>query len=303
MEVMSSVRSVRWIGFAVLCVLAASSWVIPQNSPSVVPSLEEQGILFSLIGFVALLISLRGGWRRQRLSEYWRFVLGSLGFFGVPLVVAEYAGSVTAITRSALFALAPVVVVIVVAAGDMSAVEERGARRFLVPALIGAGGLFLLLPLEISGSLRGRLMVGLVGVAVVLVGMTSGWLHRLLGEIRWVEGIALAGLMNGLFLFVCSAFLEGMVWHWTNFGLLESISLLVDGIEVLLIVWLLREMTPVRFSARYLVIPLLTVLESFVVERPDVTLRIVCGTALLAVGAAALLFWKAGDEEAVLSLR
>jgi hypothetical protein len=297
-------RSVRWIGFAVLCVLAASSWVIPQNSPSVLPLLEVQGILFFLIGLIALLISLRGGWRRQKVSEYWRVAVGSLGFFGAPLVVAEYAGgSVPSLTRSALFALAPVVVVIVVAAGDMATGEERRARRFLVPALIGAGGLLLLLPLEISGSLRGRLMVGLVGAAVVLVGVTSVWLYRLLGEIRWVEGIALAGLMNGLFLLVCSAFLEAMVWRWTDLRLVGSISFLVDGIEVLLILWLLRGMKPVRFSARYLVIPLLTVLESFVVERPEVTARIVCGTVLLAAGASALLFWKARDEEAVLSLR
>jgi drug/metabolite transporter (DMT)-like permease len=300
---MSSMRSGRWIGFAVLCALAASSWVIPQNSPSVLPSLEEQGILFFLIGFVALPISLRGGWRKQRLSDYWRVAVGGLGFFGVPLVVAEYAGgSVPATTRSALFALTPVVVVIVVAARDVT-VEERGARRLLMPALIGAGGLLLLLPLEISGSLRGRLMVGLVGVAVVLVGVTSVWLYRLLGEIGWVEGIALLGLTNALFLLVCSGFLERMVWRWMDLRSVGSISFLVDGIEVLLIIWLLRGMAPVRFSARYLVIPLLTVLESFVVERPDVTVRIVCGTALLAVGAGALLFWKARDEEAVLSLR
>ncbi len=238
---MSSMRLVQWIGFAVLCVLAASSWVIPQNSASVLPSLEQQGILFFLIGFVALLISLSKGWWRKNVLESWRIAVGSLGFFGVPLVVAEYAGSsVPAITRSALFALAPVVVVIVVAAGDMAAGEERGARRFLVPALIGAGGLLLLLPLEISGSLRGRLMVGLVGAAVVLVGVTSVWLYRLLREIRWVEGIAVIGLMNGLFLLACSAFLEGMVWRWTDLRSIGSISLLVDGIEVLLIVWLLR---------------------------------------------------------------
>lgn len=297
-------QSIRWIGFAVLCVLAASSWVIPKNLPSVLPSLEEQGILFFLIGFVALLVSLLGGWRRKKVSESWGVAVASLGFFGVPLVVAQYAGSsVPAITRSALFALAPVVVVIVVAAGDMSAGEERGARRLLVPALIGVGGLLLLLPLEISGSLRGRLMVGLVGAAVVLVGVTSVWLYRLLREVKRAQGIALVGLTNGLFLLTCSAFLEGMVWRWTDLRSIGSISLLVDGFEVLLIVWLLRVMAPVRFSARYLVIPLLTVVESFVVERPEVTVRIVCGTILLAAGAGALLFWKAKDEEAVLSLR
>jgi hypothetical protein len=297
-------RLIQWIGFAVLCVLAASSWVIPPNSASALPSLEEQGILFFLIGFVALIISLSRGWQSKNVLEFCRIAVVSPGFFGVPLVVAEYAASgVPAITRSALFALAPVVVVIVVAAGDMGAGEERGARRLLVPALIGAGGLLLLLPLEISGSLRGRLMVGLVGATVVLVGVTSVWLYRLLREIRWVEGVAGIGLMNGLFLLVCSACLERMVWRWTDLRSIGSISLLVDGIEVLLIVWLLRGMTPVRFSSRYLVIPLLTVLESFVVERPEVTVRIVCGTILLVAGAGALLFWKAKDEEAVLSLR
>jgi hypothetical protein len=82
-----------------------------------------------------------------------------------------------------------------------------------------------------------------------------------------------------------------------------SIASLVDVVEVLLIVWLLREMPPVRFAARYLVIPLLTVLESYVVMRPEWTVRMGFGTALLAAGSGTLLFWKAGEEETVLSLR
>ncbi len=301
---MDFMRSIRWIGFAVLCVLAASSWVIPETSTRVLPLLEEQGILFCLIGTFALLLSVRGGWSKQKDSVFWRVGAGGLGFFGLPMVVAEYAGSsVPAITRSALFALVPVVVVIVVAAGDMAAGEEQGARKFLVPALAGVGGLLLLLPLEIPGSLRGRLIVGLVGVAVVLVGGTSVWLYRLLRGIGLGTAIALVGLMNGLFLLVCSAFRGEMVWHWTEIRSVASISSLVDGIEVLLIVWLLRDVPPIRFSSRYLVISLVTVLESYVVERPEATVRIVCGTVLLAVGAGAVLFWKAGDEEAVLSLR
>lgn len=172
-----------------------------------------------------------------------------------------------------------------------------------MPALIGAGGLLLLLPLEISGSLRGRLMVGLVGAVVVLVGVTSVWLYRLLRGVGLATAIALVGLTNGLFLSVCSAFRGEMVWRWAEIRSVVSISSLVDGIEVLLIVWLLRDMQPIRFSSRYLVIPLLTILESYVVERPGVTVRIVCGTILLAAGAGALLFWKARDEDAVLSLR
>jgi hypothetical protein len=51
------------------------------------------------------------------------------------------------------------------------------------------------------------------------------------------------------------------------------------------------------------VIPLITVLESFVVMRPDWTVRMGFGTVLLAAGAGLLLFLKTGDEETMLSLR
>ena len=42
--------------------------------------------------------------------------------------------------------MVPVVVVMVIAAGDATGLGERGARRYLIPALIGLGGLLLLLP-------------------------------------------------------------------------------------------------------------------------------------------------------------
>ena len=102
-------------------------------------------------------------------------------FFGIPIVASEYArGSVPSTTRSALFAMVPVVVVMVVAAGDASGGEERGAMRFLVPSLVGIGGLLLLLPMQFSGSVRGRFLLAAVGASVILVGLASVWLHRLL---------------------------------------------------------------------------------------------------------------------------
>ena len=93
-----------------------------------------------------------------------------------------------------------------------------------------------------------------------------------------------------------------MVWHTAEFASTVSPSSLVDVLEVLLIVWLLRDMAPIRFAARYLAIPLLTILESFALVRPEWTVRMVSGTILLAVGAGTLLFWKADAEETLLSL-
>jgi hypothetical protein len=269
---------------------------------SELPPLERQGLVFSGIGLAALLFAGRAPWFRSGGLRWVRLAAAAVGFFGVPIVVAEYVrGSVPGISRSALFAMVPVVVVLVVAAGDRK--EGEDARRLLVPALTGLGGLLLLLPLDFSGSVRGRLMLALVCAAVVLVGLASVWLYRLLRGVRSAEAIAIVGLANGFVLLGWSIVREDVVWRWGGLGSILLISSLVDVVEVLLIVWLLREMLPVRFAARYLVIPLLTILESYALMRPDWTLRIGFGTLLLAAGGGALLFWKAGEEETVLSLR
>jgi drug/metabolite transporter (DMT)-like permease len=297
-------RWTLWIAFAALCILSGTSWAIPDAGTDALPALEQQGILFGAIGLVAVLfagrgIRLRSGWvRRARLAG------AAVGFFGIPVVVVEYAqGSVPAISRSALYAMVPVVVVLAVASGDVMAGEDRGARRFLVPALAGLGGLLLLLPLGFSGSVRGLVMLAVVCAAVVLAGLASVWLYRLLRGIGYAEAIAFVGLANAVFLLGWSAVHEDVVWRLGGLVSIASLSSLVNVIEVLLIVWLIREMPPVRFAARYLVIPLVTVFESYALIRPELTARMGFGTILLAGGAGTLLFLKAGEEETVLSLR
>jgi hypothetical protein len=284
-----------WLAFAVVCFLSATSWVVPQVEG--LPALELQGLRYSLIGLVAFLF-VRGRVRFGRVGL--RVVAAGVAFFGVPMVVGEWARiGVAETSRIALFAMVPVVVVIAVAAGD----EERGVRRFLVPALVGIGGLLLLLPLGFSGSLRGRFMQGAVCVAVVSVGLSSVWLFRLLRGLVLSEALAIICLSNGVFLMVCTAIREEFVWRLSGLASVVSLSSLVDVAEVMLLVWLLREMTPVRFAARYLVIPLLTLLESYALMRPELSVRMVSGAVLLAVGAGMLLFLKMGEEETVLSLR
>ena len=73
--------------------------------------------------------------------------------------------------------------------------------------------------------------------------------------------------------------------------------------ELLLLVWLLREMHPVRLAARFLVVPLLAILEGLAIMRPAFTVRMAGGLILLAGGAGYLLFSKSRDSDAVLSIR
>jgi drug/metabolite transporter (DMT)-like permease len=294
-------RWTLWIAFVVLCVLSGTSWAIPREMSDGLPPLEQQGVLFGAIGLTALSFGGRRGWSRKMDLRYVRLAAAAMGFFGVPIVVAEYArGSVPAISRSALFAMVPVVVVMVVAAGESA---ERGARLFLMPALAGLGGLLLLLPLAFSSSARGWMMLAVVCAAVILVGLASVWLYRLLRGVALADALAVVGLANAVFLLVWSAVREEVVWRGNRLASVISIASLTDVVEVLLITWLLREMPPIRFAARYLVIPLMTVLESYVVMRPEWTVRMGFGTALLAAGGGLLLFLQGGEEETVLSLR
>jgi hypothetical protein len=288
-------RRAVWVAFAAVCVLSAISWIVPRSEG--LPTLELQGIRYGLIGLAALFAARR---RVRFGSAGLQVAAAGVGFFGMPMMVGEWArAGVAETSRIALFAMVPVVVVMVVAAGD----DERGVRRFLIPALLGLGGLLLMLPLEFSGSVRGRLMQGAVCVAVVLVGLSSVWLYRLLRGWTLAEALAVVGLSSAVFLLACSAVRGELVWQGSALVSVVSLSSLVDLIEVVLLVWLLREMMPVRFAARYLVIPLLTLLESYALMRPELTVRGVSGVVLLAAGAGMLLFLKVGEEETVLSLR
>jgi len=291
----------RWTAFATLCILSGTSWVIPAEMSDGLSALEQQGLIFSLVGLAALMFVVRE--KQSRSNGRWVGLAGAgVGFFGVPMVVAEYArGSVPATSRSALFAMVPVVVVMMIAAGH-SAEREEGARRFLAPALAGLGGLLLLLPLQFSGSARGSIMLAVVCATVVLVGVASVWLYRSLHGIAFAKAVAVVGFANAVFLLVWSAVRGDMTWRWSGVASVLSVSTLVDVVEVLLLLWLMREMQPMRFAARYLAIPLVTVLESYVLVRPELTVRMGFGTVLLAVGTGMLLFLNAGEEETVLSL-
>ena len=279
------------VGFILFCLLSSAGWLIPPIADPV-PTLERLGVVYGLLG---LFFGVRGFGERRWV---W-LALTAMGLIGVPAVFLEVAlGTISGASASAGFAFVPIVVIMVVAfSGD------GGARRLLVPALVALGGVLLLLPVEFPSALRGRLMFGGLVLVVVLVAVLSVWMYRLLQGFALAEAIAVVCLSNSMFLLVSCLIRGEFVWRWSALASIASMSSLVGAIVVVLMVWLLRKMTPVRFAARYLVIPFFTVLEGYVLLRPDLTVRMGFGLCLLAVGAGVILISRGGEDEGVLSLR
>lgn len=294
-------RPAVWVAFGALCILLSSSWLLPVGAPDVSP-IAHQSCFYAAVGLVAWLLSRRQLWTRlKRLDPLWLRVAGaSILLFGLPAVVGEWAsGGMSDISRAALFALVPFVVVVVAMGREL----EPGVRRFFVPALAGFGGTLFLLPFDFPESARGRIMIGVLLITIVLVGFASEWIYRLLRGFGVVEALAVVSLSNAVFLAACHFAGLPAAESWSPPSALISIHSLYDLVELLLLVWLLREMSPVRLAARYLAVPLFTVLEGFAFLHPPLTVRMGAGLALLIGGAGYILFSSGWDSDAVLSIR
>jgi drug/metabolite transporter (DMT)-like permease len=297
----SAIKRSLWLVFAVYCLLSSAAWIVAPFTEGT-HFFERQTILFVVVGVGAIVFS--GGESRTlgcRLP-WVRVAVAGVGFWGVPACLIYWVGSgIPSVVISAAFALLPVVVVLVASSGG--ATQDKGEGwGSLAPALAAFGGVLLLLPVDLPGSVRGQLMLAVACVAVVLVAVSGVWMHRLMQGVAIAETVVIVCFANAVFLLVCGL-VERDFAGGSGLTAMLSLSTCIDLIQIVLVFWLLREMSPVRFAARYLVIPLLTVVEGYVVLRPEVTARMVAGAALLTGGAVWILFSKAPDDEVILSLR
>ena len=299
----SRTRWTIWSAFALLCVLVSSSWLLPVGANDGPSSMARQSYFFCTLGLVAALLASRSLWGRLREREWVLLRLAALSvmLLGVPAAASEWAqGGVPDVSQSALFALVPFVVVMVAMGRETVAGEEFGVRRFFAPALAAFGGALFLLSFNFPVSVRGRTMFAVLLLAVVAVGFASAWIYRLLRGFGMMEALAVVGLSNAVFLAACNLFSGG---SWSGVLSLISISSLCYLLELVLLVWLLREMSPVRLAARYLVVPLLAVLEGVAILRPAFTVRMGAGLVLLVGGTGYILLSRRQNSDAVLSIR
>jgi hypothetical protein len=197
-----------------------------------------------------------------------------------------------------------VAVVVLVAGFEAGSVEGGGVRGLLMPALAGLAGILLVLPVETPASWCEVGFAGIALVGVLTAAAASVWMHRRLREFSVVEAVVVCGAANAAYFLVVFAVsgLSSAGWSWSAVVLEAVKAVGFDLPQVVLLVWLLREIAPARFAARFLVIPLLTVAEGFALMRPEVSLRVAGGAALVVFAAWRLLTARLRDREPGLML-
>jgi drug/metabolite transporter (DMT)-like permease len=162
--------------------------------------------------------------------------------------------------------LIPVVTVFV------AAQREEDAMGLLLPAAIGTAGLGLVIPFAWPNSLGGGAWLGVMVLLAVGSAIAGVRLHGLLKRVP----LAWAGAVgSGFAALAATAVWAGgqrvrMDWDWKTAAIETFWGLIVDGALVWLVLWLLREMRPVAFSGRFLLVPVVTLAGGILLEKPEV---------------------------------
>jgi drug/metabolite transporter (DMT)-like permease len=300
----------QWLGFFALCLLSSSAWLVDARWPSDLPAAPRQGLHDLLIGLALGLVAWSKAARSEpRGRQRIKLAVASVLLLGVPATIAQAALSgVSEVSIAASFAMLPVAVVVLVSYVGRGNVEGQGTSELLAPAVIGFGGTLLLLPVEVPSASREVICEVAVVFAVLIAASASVWMYRLLGGFAVVEAAAVCCLVNAVF-FLGVMLVSGLtggaegfggwggVWNWKGFAAEAGAALLFDLPQVVLLLWLMREVEPARFAARYLAIPLFTVIEGYVLLHPEVTLRAAVGAGLLVFGAWRLMTVNQHNEE------
>jgi drug/metabolite transporter (DMT)-like permease len=234
-------------------------------------------------------VAQSGGW--------WSLAVASLMMFALPSLLLARATEYSPETNvTVIFALVPVVVVVVWAA---TLSNQRGIA-LLLPALVGAAGVLFVLPFEAPASARGWESLAETILATILVAWACVAMHRQLRQRSCAGALIVGGSVNAIVLLAWSV-LRGQ--PWSGWNLQAVVATGISAIVFALTVWLVAAIAPVRFAAKFMLVPLLTILEGVVLLRPDFTARLVAGVVLLLGGTAWLLSSGEAVDEEVLSLR
>ena len=267
--------------FLLYVALTASTWMVQLAYASVPPPIypEALALAIALVCF-GLPRHSRSGVSRPRIAQA---LLSGLLLFGLPRVLfAAFARGFPQPTQVVFLALVPVAVVLIQSFHE----TDTDFTSLLAASLAGVAGLVLVVPTDLAISLRepSSAIFFSVGIVSIAIGSYLGYVaardlpRRLSVVLMLSPGILLAGL-------------QAVIAHATirlpdAGGLLNTA---LAATQLVFIAYLVGSVSPVAFSARYLLIPLTTTLEGLVYLRPAITWRLIAGLLAMLFGAAKLL--------------
>ena len=286
----------RVLAFLLLCLLAGSQWILDLAAPRPLPAILGLALRLAVCAGVFAVMAVRtaGAWPGLRLSLW-----GAVFLSALPLAYVAAAGSVSNLTAYLVPAFLPAFLVFFDSQGRSTFGQDRSSFRLLVPALAGLAGAALLVSYTIPSSVAGLLWLALLIAASACTAAAILHLHRMLQAVSLLRS---AAVVSGAGALVCFAFTRvgytGMPVLTRSGLLLELARLLVlDGPMLLLSLWLIRELRPIQFSVRFLLVILVGVTESFVIARPGLDWTLALGVLLLG-GACFVLFREGSDTPA-----
>ncbi len=280
-----------WMGFGLLCVLSGSGWILDERWTSPLTGLARSAVHEVVL---ALIFGVVAGMPRKRWSggrQLWQVALWGAVLVALPqVVIAGAGGRVSSFTAVLVFTLVPAIVVILEAQEGRFGNSESSLTK-LGPAIAGVAGAALILPFGLPESVAGRVWLAGLVASAVLAGVAATRLH---GLVRKGAELGDATVICATCAVICGLGAAASQLPVRSAGLRDwwielAVCLVVDGPVILLLVWLVREVHPVAFAARYLLIPAITVVEGFVLLRPPWSWTQGLGLALLFGGSALLV--------------
>ena len=286
--------------FLLLCLLWAlaslRSDLLPGSvSPTAVSPLLNQASILGLFAIVAAIIALarRTGWPRGYLLLQSIFV--GAGLFALPAILVELSKThIDDSTRVALFSLAPVFAVVL--EPYLGSALQSPRRGGLAATLVAVAGTSLIFPVELPWSPVPAVAfcgVILATASLAAANCTAVKIAQSQTTLSLAGFVSTASGSAAILLAIAALSLEPRAWPVAHLDAWAIPDLLALG----LLFWLLRRMSAVRMTTRFLIGPLLANLIALTFLRPGVQLRAWLGLMLVALGSGWLLFAPAGEPE------
>jgi drug/metabolite transporter (DMT)-like permease len=276
----------RWWPLLALLAAGAARWIVTDTHPEAGSTLASEALGCAwaalLVWAVAPRSARRAGWAG------WKTMLAGAMLVGGPVTaLLVHAPLVDPGGLTMALALTPVVVAVASAALSRGQTDDVAGR--LWPGLAAVAGLLLVLVTPSLSDVRSDVVLAL---APLLAGVGAAWFCVQPGTAAGKLRIGLAGA-SALFL---AAALAG--WPLSGRPTFSVVAVAWDGVIALLSLLTLVQLAATRWSAQFVLLPLLILLEGIVLMRPPMTVRLDCGLALLAVASLYLLLQREDDAGA-----